>query len=83
MPIDRKLAIKEDVLSDGTFVGEGWFVSYCPYAMGRMESIWGSDYLEYKPEMVEESRICVGEFIKFSAFQAGPRICLGKAMALI
>eukprot|EP01018_Ginkgo_biloba_P035877 Gb_20510 [translate_table: standard] len=84
VPIDSKLAIKEDVLPDGTFVGKGWFVNYCPYAMGRMESIWGSDCLEFKPERWLKN----GEFVwensyKFSAFQAGPRICLGKDMAMI
>eukprot|EP01018_Ginkgo_biloba_P027771 Gb_16798 [translate_table: standard] len=35
VPIDNKLAIKEDVM----FVGKGWFVKCFPYAMGRMESI--------------------------------------------
>eukprot|EP01018_Ginkgo_biloba_P029603 Gb_22375 [translate_table: standard] len=71
VPIDSKLAIKEDILSDGMFVGEGWFVNYFPYAMGRMESIWGNNCLEYNSKRWLESGICVGEFIEFLAFQAG------------
>eukprot|EP01018_Ginkgo_biloba_P035896 Gb_13770 [translate_table: standard] len=84
VPFDSKVALKEDVLPDGTFVGKGWFVDYCIYAMGRMESIWGSDCLEYTPERWLKNGEFVGEnSFKFSAFQAGPRICLGKDMAMI
>ncbi|TXG62730.1 hypothetical protein EZV62_009724 [Acer yangbiense] len=58
-------------------------VSYLPYAMGRMKLIWGDDTEEYKPERWLDEN---GEFrkespFKFTAFQAGPRICLGKEFA--
>eukprot|EP01018_Ginkgo_biloba_P029607 Gb_22376 [translate_table: standard] len=84
MPIDNKLAIKEDVLPDGMFVGKGWFVNYFAYAMGKMKSIWGSDCLDYNLDRWLKN----GEFMwentyKFLAFQARPRICLGKDMAMI
>ncbi|KAI3771920.1 hypothetical protein L6452_03092 [Arctium lappa] len=90
VPVDTKDCLKDDVMPDGTFVGEGWFVTYITYAMGRMESIWGKDCLEYRPERwLEEEEgggggkvVCRSENpFKFPVFHGGPRICLGKEMA--
>ncbi|GLJ48928.1 hypothetical protein SUGI_1032160 [Cryptomeria japonica] len=84
VPADAKLASIDDVLPDGTFVGKGWHVSYLNYSMGRMENIWGSDCLQFKPERWLKGGEFVGENqYKFPVFHAGPRICLGKEMALI
>jgi cytochrome P450 len=53
--------------------------------MGRMESIWGEDCLEFKPErwISEQGRIVHVPSYKFIAFNAGPRTCLGKDMSFI
>ncbi|GMY13274.1 alkane hydroxylase MAH1-like [Fagus crenata] len=50
-----------------------------------MESIWGKDCLEFKPErwISERGRILHVPSFKFIAFNAGPRTCLGKEMAFI
>jgi cytochrome P450 len=55
------------------------------YSMGRMESIWGEDCLEFKPErwISEQGRIVHVPSYKFIAFNAGPRTCLGKDMSFI
>ncbi|GLJ25652.1 hypothetical protein SUGI_0491400 [Cryptomeria japonica] len=84
VPLDSRSAIQDDILPDGSFVGKGWGVDYSIYAMGRMESIWGADCLEFKPERW----FVGGEFVrenpyKFTVFNGGPRICLGKEMAFI
>ncbi|RVW15872.1 Cytochrome P450 94A1 [Vitis vinifera] len=50
VPVDTKYCLNDDVLPDGTFVGKGWFMTYIPYSMGRIESIWGKDCLQFKPE---------------------------------
>nr|ATG29903.1 CYP94P6 [Taxus chinensis] len=89
VPSDTKEALQDDVLPDGTTVRKGTRVSYHPYAMGRMESIWGADCLEFKPERwLKEDENENGSFVfvsenafKYPVFQAGPRICLGKEMA--
>ncbi|GLJ48916.1 hypothetical protein SUGI_1031820 [Cryptomeria japonica] len=79
VPFDSKAAVEDDVLPDGSFVGKGWSIDYSIYAMGRMESIWGVDCLEFKPERWLVDGKFVGENpYKFTAFHAGPRICLGK-----
>ena len=44
VPLDTKEALNDDVLPGGTVVKKGMRVSYFPYAMGRLESLWGSDW---------------------------------------
>jgi fatty acid omega-hydroxylase len=91
VPVDSKVAMIDDVLPDGTPVKKGTPVTYHPYAMGRMKSIWGSDVDEFKPERWLErdgSEEGKWNFVSrdpytFTAFQAGPRICLGKEMAYL
>ncbi|KAL6549298.1 hypothetical protein OROHE_008415 [Orobanche hederae] len=50
VPVDTKAALKDDVLPDGTVVKKGMRVSYHPYAMGRVEKVWGKDWGEFRPE---------------------------------
>lgn len=81
---DSKYAEEDDVLPDGTFVKKGSRVTYHPYAMGRMEKIWGPDCLEFKPERWLQDGVFVQECpFKFPVFQAGARVCLGKDLALM
>ncbi|KAH0706429.1 hypothetical protein KY285_010933 [Solanum tuberosum] len=58
-------------------------VAYQPYAMGRMSYIWGDDAQEFKPERwIDENGSFKQESpFKFTVFQAGPRICIGKEFA--
>ncbi|GLJ48929.1 hypothetical protein SUGI_1032170 [Cryptomeria japonica] len=84
VPVDTKIASKDDVLPDGTFVEKGMHMNYCNYSMGRMENIWGGDCLQFKPERWLKEGKFVGENpYKFPVFHAGPRVCLGKEMAFI
>ncbi|KAK3156969.1 hypothetical protein QOZ80_2AG0114460 [Eleusine coracana subsp. coracana] len=83
VPLDNKQCFSDDVLPDGSSVSKGDIVFYVPYAMGRMEYLWGKDADVFRPERWLDAN---GEFqpespFKFSAFQAGPRICLGKEFA--
>ncbi|KAL3628328.1 hypothetical protein CASFOL_027374 [Castilleja foliolosa] len=81
---DSKFCLDDDVLPDGRFVKKGTRVTYHPYAMGRMEDIWGTDCLECKPERWLRDGVFVNESpFKFPVFQAGLRVCLGKEMAIV
>ncbi|KAK2978875.1 hypothetical protein RJ640_030924 [Escallonia rubra] len=81
---DSKFCLDDDVLPDGTFVKKGRRVTYHPYAMGRMEGIWGPDCLEFKPERWLKDGVFFQENpFKYPVFQAGLRVCLGKEMALV
>ncbi|MBA0584506.1 cytochrome P450 94A2 [Gossypium raimondii] len=89
VPTDSKRAMADDVLPDGTVVKRGSVVTYAPYAMGRMENIWGSDWEEFKPERwLQRDEAGKWSFVgrdpyTYPVFQAGPRICLGKEMAFL
>ncbi|KAH7557517.1 hypothetical protein JRO89_XS11G0171000 [Xanthoceras sorbifolium] len=83
VPLDGKMCFSDDTLPDGYNVKKGDYVAYLPYAMGRMRFIWGDDAEEFRPErwLDENSRFESESPFKFTAFQAGPRICLGKEFA--
>ncbi|XWS45969.1 hypothetical protein CRYUN_Cryun14cG0024800 [Craigia yunnanensis] len=83
VPVDAKICLSDDTLPDGFSVRKGDMVSYQPYAMGRMKFIWGDDAEEFRPErwLDEDGMFRQESPFKFTAFQAGPRICLGKEFA--
>ncbi|PKI34256.1 hypothetical protein CRG98_045355 [Punica granatum] len=82
VPIDHKEVVEDDVFPDGTILKKGTKVLYVIYAMGRMEAIWGKDCKEYKPERwLRDGRFMSESAYKFTAFNGGPRLCLGKDFA--
>ncbi|KAF1775642.1 Histone deacetylase domain [Phytophthora cactorum] len=84
VPTLQQYAVRDTVLSDGTFVPAGTMVCLPLYAMGRMTHVWGPDAAEFKPERwinpSTKTIISVSAF-KFVAFNAGPRMCLGNSLA--
>ncbi|KAG4954962.1 hypothetical protein AAZX31_14G177600 [Glycine max] len=87
VPQDFKQAVADDVLPDGTEVPAGSTVTYSIYSAGRVETIWGKDCMEFKPERwlsVRGDRFePPKDGFKFVAFNAGPRTCLGKDLAYL
>ncbi|XP_047332277.1 cytochrome P450 704B1 [Impatiens glandulifera] len=84
VPQDPKGILEDDVLPDGTEVKAGGMVTYVPYSMGRMEYNWGADAASFKPERwLKDGMFHNASPFKFTAFQAGPRICLGKDSAYL
>lgn len=85
VPINSRLAVADDILPDGTYVGKGWFADYSAYAMGRMEKLWGPDCREFKPErwLNIDGVFQPSDQFKFPVFHSGPRMCLGKDMAYL
>ncbi|KAG2568178.1 cytochrome P450 704C1-like [Panicum virgatum] len=83
VPIDVKYCFSDDTLPDGYAVNQGDMVNYQPYPMGRMKFLWGADAEEFRPERwLGDDGVFVPESpFKLTAFQAGPRICLGKEFA--
>ncbi|CAN1778163.1 Cytochrome P450 86A22 [Linum perenne] len=83
---DSKHVVADDVLPTGAQVPAGSSVTYSIYSMGRMKFIWGDDCQEFKPERwltPDGSKFDVQDSYKFVAFNAGPRICLGKDLAYL
>ncbi|KAL0795553.1 hypothetical protein Bca101_066930 [Brassica carinata] len=82
VPMEMKQALEDDTLPDGTRVKKGARVHFSIFSMGRIESIWGKDWEEFKPERwIKEGRIVSGDQFKYVVFNAGPRLCVGKKFA--
>ncbi|KAK4578511.1 hypothetical protein RGQ29_028561 [Quercus rubra] len=83
LPVDAKICFSDDTLPDGFSVRKGDMVAHQPYAMGRMRFIWGNDAEEFKPErwLDEDGLFRQESPFKFTAFQGGPRICLGICLS--
>ncbi|XP_051187354.1 cytochrome P450 86B1 [Lolium perenne] len=82
VPVDHKEVVEDEVFPDGTVLKKGTKVIYAMYSMGRMESIWGEDCREYRPERwLRDGRFLGESAYKFTAFNGGPRLCLGKDFA--
>ncbi|KAJ4892648.1 hypothetical protein Rs2_19442 [Raphanus sativus] len=85
VPFQHKSPTKTDVLPSGHKVDAGSKILFCLYPLGRMKSVWGEDALEFKPERwITDNGTSVHEpSYKFLSFNAGPRTCLGKEVAMM
>ncbi|KAK6133091.1 hypothetical protein DH2020_033130 [Rehmannia glutinosa] len=84
--LELKTPTEPDILPSGNYVDKGTKVILPFYSTGRMESVWGKDCLEFKPDrwILPGGRGVKHESsYKFPAFNAGPRTCPGKKMAFI
>jgi cytochrome P450 len=85
---DPKTAVADDVLPSGHKIPAGTQVVYCSYSQGRREELWPKP-LEFNPtrfiELDSNNDAKIKEYspFQFSAFQAGPRLCLGKNVAIM
>ncbi|KAG2195561.1 hypothetical protein INT47_001308 [Mucor saturninus] len=85
VPGNQKYALEDDVWPDGTVVKAGTYVSWSPYSQGRSTKIWGENAKEFYPERwIDETGTLRRESAgKWSAFHAGPRVCLGQNLATL
>ncbi|CAN6866009.1 unnamed protein product [Brassica oleracea] len=85
LPFNHKSPAKPDVLPSGHKVEANSKIVICIYALGRMRSIWGEDAFDFKPErwISKNGELKHEPSYKFMAFNAGPRACLGKHLALL
>nr|POF06133.1 alkane hydroxylase mah1 [Quercus suber] len=84
-PFEHKCSVQFDILPSGHSIRPNTTMIYSLYSMGRMESIWGQDCLDFKPErwISEREGIMHVPSFKFITFNAGPRTCLGKDITFI
>nr|GLL38249.1 alkane hydroxylase MAH1-like [Ipomoea trifida] len=83
--IQHKVSAGMDVLPSGHLVKPNTRIMLLFYSSGRMDSIWGEDCMEFKPErwISDRGGIKHEPSYKFPAFNAGPRTCLGKEMSFV
>ncbi|TYZ62660.1 hypothetical protein PybrP1_002839 [[Pythium] brassicae (nom. inval.)] len=82
VPANIKVAAADDYLPDGTFVPAGVELLYNTFYMGRNSPVWGDDPLAFRPERWLAMKTRPSAYA-FPVFQAGPRACPGRAMALL
>ncbi|MCL7035709.1 hypothetical protein MKW94_029256 [Papaver nudicaule] len=80
VPNDSKQAAGDDVLPDGTNIKKGMRVIYSPYAMGRMDNLWG--WLDID-KATGKSQFVSRDPYTYPVVVAGPRMCLGKEMSFL
>ncbi|PWA45342.1 cytochrome P450 [Artemisia annua] len=85
LPANQKISLQTDTLPSGHQVHKNSKIILHPYAMGHMETIWGDDCLDFKPErwLSDKGGINYVPSYKFTAFHAGRRSCIGKEFSLI
>jgi len=83
--VDTKECAQDDVWPTGQRVSAGTMVVYSSYIMGRSTKLWGADALQFKPDRwIDERGQAIKEpsAYKFPVFNAGMRLCVGKAAAM-
>lgn len=79
VPLESREAVEDDVLPNGTKVPTGSVVDYSPYLFGRSSDIW-PEPLKFDPGRWLPPNN--PDAFMFPTFNAGPRVCLGKNLAL-
>merc|ERR1719235_308093 len=82
VPLNGKVALNDDTLPDGTFIPKATSVAFDIFSMGRDCSLWGDDAETFRPERWLEMSKAPGPF-EHMVFNAGPRECLGKRLAMV
>ncbi|KAI5015825.1 hypothetical protein ZWY2020_059364 [Hordeum vulgare] len=85
-PFERKTVVADDIMPSGHEVRSGDTIIISFYSMGRMDGVWGNDCLVYNPKRwlsEDGSKLRYVPSHKFVAFNSGPRMCLGKDIAIM
>jgi cytochrome P450 len=81
VPKEAKAVMADDTLPDGTKVYKGDILSFHSWTMGRDVDLWGANCLDFEPlRFLDQPK--PSPFV-FTAFQAGPRTCLGQNFAIL
>ncbi|KAK1944311.1 Cytochrome P450 86A22 [Phytophthora citrophthora] len=77
---------RDTVFPDGTFVPAESAVLLSVYSTARLENVWGSDAAKFVPERFldkESAKLLPVSSTKFASFGTGPRVCVGRNLALL
>ncbi|XP_019183083.1 PREDICTED: alkane hydroxylase MAH1-like [Ipomoea nil] len=83
VPLNHKNPMEKDILPSGHVVTPNTKIIMPFYSMGRMDTVWGEDCMEFKPErwISPDGGIKRQPSYKYPVFNAGPRTCIGRDMA--
>ncbi|KAG7402215.1 hypothetical protein PHYBOEH_003474 [Phytophthora boehmeriae] len=77
---------RDTVFPDGTFIPAGTAVFLALYTTARLESVWRPDAASFVPERFldqDTGKLLPLSSTKFVPFSAGPRVCVGRNLALL
>eukprot|EP00457_Paulinella_chromatophora_P004203 gb/GEZN01004213.1/.p1 GENE.gb/GEZN01004213.1/~~gb/GEZN01004213.1/.p1 ORF type:complete len:531 (+),score=37.79 gb/GEZN01004213.1/:65-1657(+) len=85
VPDDVREAVNDDILPDGSQIKAKQILPFNPYVYGRSTYIWGESAGVFDPQRFLDPQ---GIFVrpssfKLPSFSAGPRLCLGRSLALL
>ncbi|KAK1944409.1 Cytochrome P450 86A2 [Phytophthora citrophthora] len=78
--------IRDTVFPDGTFIPADTNVMMSLYVAARLEGVWGADAASFVPERFidkETGGVLQISSLKFATFSAGPRVCVGRNLAML
>ncbi|XP_073278796.1 alkane hydroxylase MAH1-like [Primulina huaijiensis] len=83
--LEHKSPVNDDILPSGHHLRKNSKVIISFYSVGRLETVWGKDCLDFKPERWISGKGMTRHeaSYNFPAFNVGPRTCIGKEMAFI
>jgi cytochrome P450 len=90
IPANLRFAIKTTIMPRGggpdgrspVLIRKGWGITYAPYLMHRRIDLYGEDADTFRPERWEDGQLKnIGW--GWLPFNDGPRVCLGKDLALM
>jgi cytochrome P450 len=73
----------EDVTVLGVFIPKGTNVMVMPAMFHHNPAIWGDDCDEFNPDRWDHMSEKIADPYAFAALSQGPRMCIGRAMALL
>ncbi|PHT46364.1 hypothetical protein CQW23_15522 [Capsicum baccatum] len=94
IPLYSKEAVEDDIWPDGKKVKKGTSIIYHIFAMGTSQELWSSDWADFHLERWLERRksgtsynddrnFIARDPFTYPVFQAAPRTCLGKEIAVV
>ena len=83
VPMNEKRAVTDTTLPSGIKVKKGEHTAFGPYVVCRNPKVWGEDCTEWKPERWFGDKPKDYNDFMFPTFNCGPRLCLGKNMAIL
>eukprot|EP01064_Diplonema_japonicum_P029516 TRINITY_DN479_c0_g2_i5.p1 TRINITY_DN479_c0_g2~~TRINITY_DN479_c0_g2_i5.p1 ORF type:complete len:511 (+),score=108.07 TRINITY_DN479_c0_g2_i5:35-1534(+) len=81
VPSNEKIAVKDVTLPSGVEVKKDAIVGWLPMATSRYKGYWGEDAEEFNPTRWMKGKAY--DDYMYPTFNAGPRLCLGKNMAIL
>eukprot|EP01059_Diplonema_ambulator_P016922 TRINITY_DN288_c0_g2_i2.p2 TRINITY_DN288_c0_g2~~TRINITY_DN288_c0_g2_i2.p2 ORF type:complete len:246 (+),score=122.55 TRINITY_DN288_c0_g2_i2:60-740(+) len=83
VPFNEKYCVKECTFPSGVKASPGDTMQWFPIVTNRRKDFWGEDAEEWDPSRWLDGKAKNYDEFMYPTFHAGPRLCLGKNMAIL